>query len=394
MIGVVAAIGAALLTAAVPPALAAPVRAEQTAHPSAYQEDLARLDRDIAAAEPGRLVYARYARATLTGDFGDFARADEEVQRAFAESTGAATWHDPTGAPPEELLLFRATLDFHLHRLAAAERALGALDRLAGLSYARQLTADIALQEGRYEEASRAYQALLAEERSWDHLTRVAYFEWKTGHPKRADALYAEAQEDLTVKQMRSFAWVEVQRGLIDFDRGRYRDALAHYRRAERAYSGYWVIEEHIAQVLARLGRSEEAIALYRRVADETGNPEYVAALANLVAAGDPAEAEALYGRADALFAERYALFPEAALGHYLQVLLSRRPIGPDLLPLAERNVALRPNADSKLLLAQVCATLGDTARARELVEEIEATPWRPAGLRELDRNLHARHGR
>lgn len=271
--------------------------------PSAYDEELARIDREIAAAGPDRLVYLLYTRASLTADFQDFARAEREIERALRE-------------PADELFLFRATLNVKLHRLAAAKDDLRRLARLAGAPYARLLGADIALQEGRLAEARKTCGELLAEDRSWDHLVRVAHLEWKTGHPGRADALYAEAQDGLTAKEMRSFAWVEVQRGLIDLEARRHEDALAHYRRAGRAYSGYWLVDEHMAEVLDLLGRAEEAAELYEKVVERTRNPEYVSALADIVARRDPAAAAALHRRADALFEERFALYPEAARGH------------------------------------------------------------------------------
>jgi tetratricopeptide (TPR) repeat protein len=343
--------------------------------PSAYDEELARIDHEIAAAAPDRLVYLLYTRASLTADFADFARAEQEIERALRE-------------PADELFLFRATLRVKLHRLAAAQDDLRRLTRLAGAPYVRLLGADIAMQEGRYGEARRAYGELLAEDRTWDHLARAAYFEWKTGHPERADALYAEAQDELTAKEMRSFAWVELQRGLLDLDRRRYADALAHYRRADRAYSGYWLVEEHIAEVLGLLGRMDEAVEIYERVIEKTRNPEYVSALGSLLASSDPAAAEELYHRADALFEERFARYPEAAAGHYVEHLLQRKQAGPKLLELAEMNQRLRPNAESKLLLAKACLKLGREARARALLAEVMATPWRSQDLVELKSRL------
>jgi tetratricopeptide (TPR) repeat protein len=364
---------ARLLLCAVAVALAAVTPAAGA--PSAYDEELARLDREIAAAGPGRLPFLLYTRASLTADFADFARAEQEIESALRQ-------------PADEPLLLRASLHVKLHRLSAARDDLGRLTRLAGAPHVRLLRADIALQEGDYETARKTYAQMLAEERTWDHLARVAYLEWKTGHPARADALYAEAQEELTAKEMRSFAWLELQRGLIDLDLGRPADALAHYRRAERAYSGYWLIEEHIAEALDLLGRTAEAAELYRRVIEKTRNPEYVSALAAIVARRAPAEAEALYRQADDLFRERSARYPEAAMGHYLEHLIERQGAGPELLELAERNHRLRPNAESKLLLARACLRLGQEGRARALLAEIAATPWRSPEAARLKKQL------
>jgi tetratricopeptide (TPR) repeat protein len=175
---------------------------------------------------------------------------------------------------------------------------------------------------------------------------------------------------------MRSYAWVELQRGLLQFEEGHYDAALAHYRRADKAYSGYWLIEEHIAEVLGKLGKTKESIALYEAIVGRTHNPEYVNALARIAGRAD------LYAEADRLNAARFALYPEAAIGHMIRDALARPLPRPDLVQLAQRNVALRPNAESKLLLARSYLKVGDRAAAAKLVDEIvKTTPWRTAEL-------------
>lgn len=39
----------------------------------------------------------------------------------------------------------------------------------------------------------------------------------KMGDRSGADQLYLEAEDEITVKEMRSYAWVELQRGVLDF---------------------------------------------------------------------------------------------------------------------------------------------------------------------------------
>ena len=47
-----------------------------------------------------------------------------------------------------------------------------------------------------------------------------------------------------TAKQMRAYAWLEMQRGRMSFQRGRQDRALASYERANAAYSGYWLMSK------------------------------------------------------------------------------------------------------------------------------------------------------
>ena len=159
----------------------------------------------------------------------------------------------------DDLYYFSAHLNFKLHRLPAAQSAIALMRQDDSSLSLQALRADLALQQGRYAEALQGYESLNAEKRSWDALSRLAYYRLKTGQPETADELYRQAAELIPAKDMRSYAWVELQRGLVNLEYGHYAPALEHYRLAERAYSGYWLIEEHIAEVLHRLGRDNEA---------------------------------------------------------------------------------------------------------------------------------------
>jgi tetratricopeptide (TPR) repeat protein len=356
--------------------------------PTDYEAELGKIRGEIAALgdvfqgpadleKVSKYAFLKYRYASLTADFADFAAAESALDEAIRKV-----------GPSEDLLLLKANFDFKLHRLGRTKEDLEKVPDLADSPQARALRADLDFQEGRYAEARKGYEEALRKKRTWDNLARLAYLESKTGNVTAAERLYAEAQDEITAKEMRSYAWVELQRGLLDLDRGRHEEALAHYRRAGRAYSGYWLIEEHIAEVLALLGRPAEAAELYRGIIQRTRNPEFVSALAGLAGRKDPARAAALYAEAERLFEAQSRLYPEAAIGHYLKSLIDRPEIHPKLLEMAERNVALRPNAESKLLLARACLKLGQPARARALVGEILDTPWRTPELARFARQI------
>ena len=339
--------------------------------PTDYELELKKIDASLAA-KPTTLrgTGFLYQRAALTADFNDFRAAERAIEQAFAEV-----------GPSEDLLLLRANFNFKLHRLDAAENDLRVLD--AETLGVEALRADLAFQRGRYDEARRGYTHEVELAGKWDDYARLAYLQSRTGDFAAADRSYAQAEEQISVKEMRSYAWVELQRGLLLFERGRYEDALAHYRKADRAYSGYWLIEEHIAEVLDRLGKRSEAIAMYEKIIATTHNPEYVNALARITGRND------LYAEADRLNAARFALYPEAAIGHLIRDALARPIPRPDLVQLAARNVALRPNAESKLLLARAFLKVNDRAAAAKLIDEIvKTTPWRTAELDEVRRAL------
>ena len=345
-----------------------------------YEAELQAIDSDLADAErvvgPERALRRAglsYRRAALTADFHDLRKAEVELEEAMRA----------VGAVPE-LLWLRANLHYKVHRFDAAERDLQTLgDELPGVA---SLRADIALQRGRYDEARRGYLAAIERRGKWDDLARLAYLQSRTGRYSAADETYARAEGEISAKEMRLFAWVELQRGILDLEQRRYEAALAHYRRAERAYSGYWLIDEHIAEVLDLMGRSGEAERVYERIIGVTRNPEYVSALARIVARRDRAAADVLYAEADRLHEERLAVYPEAATGHLLRDALARDDARSDLLQLAMRNYELRPNGESKLLLARAYMKRNERETAGRLLDEIAATEWRTRELEELRR--------
>lgn len=283
------------------------------AGPTDYDKELQRIDTELATAKDAKRVQLLYQRASLTNDYKDF----RAVELALAKT---------------KLPVVKAHLDYTLHRLHEAKKC----------DCDPALMADIAYQEGRNREANRMYQALPP---TWDNLARRAYFLSKIGQDRAADELYAKAAEELTAKQMRDFAWVELQRGILDLENGHQTKALAHYDRAAAAWSGWWLIDEHRAEVLYLLGRTDEAIALYRDVIARTKKPEFISALAAIL------KSEEMFVEADKAFEAEMALYPEATIGHYIKHLMLRGGDRDLILRLAQRNYELRPNIDARFML-------------------------------------------
>jgi tetratricopeptide (TPR) repeat protein len=180
------------------------------------------------------LGYLSYELASLRGDVAEIERADALVDDLLGR---IGPWPD--------LCVLKATIDVKLHRVEEVRGRLDVVPGLAETPDGRRLLADVAVQEGRWEDA----RTLLAELSSSQDLARLAEVERLVGAYDEADRLYALAEDDLSAKQMRSFAWLEVQRGALDVARGRYADARAHYELAERAYSGYWLVGKHVAEL-------------------------------------------------------------------------------------------------------------------------------------------------
>ena len=261
--------------------------------PSDYDIELRQLDAAIGGTEPGaernvatagQYLYLLYSRASLTGDPAGFARALSVVESM------------PESLPRMNML--RAKLDYQLHRLPEFRQRLADLmqdpdDEVIAL------TADLATQEGRYDAARQSYEAAILGEASWDRLARLAFVYGVRGEINIAQQLYARAADQLDARQMRHYAWIEVQQGALEFRRGQFDAARKHYERADRAYSGYWLVADHLAELSAAERRFDDAIALYRRVLQQAPRPDLQQALGDVYSlAGNSAQSNLWHERA------------------------------------------------------------------------------------------------
>lgn len=361
---------------------------------SNYEQALRRLDFEArsdaadAASRPGEWLFEEalartlIARAKLTGNYADFAAAQAAVDRAFASA--------PPGTGPH---LTAAMLAFSLHRLDEAERM---LDRVANyavppaggdLAEVLGMRGDIARYRGDTATALRFYrEAERTVPGSADF--RMAVHHSHAGRPDEADAALVRVEAALPQRTRRARAQIALLRGVVQLDNGRLEAALERFREADRLFPGWWLIEEHIAEVLALTGQGDEAEAILRDVVRRTGHPEYMDALAGLMRSrGDIAGARRWTVLARHGWNSRIRLFPEAAYGHGIDHCLDAGDAG-CALALAERNHRARPFGEAKLKLARALALAGRVAEARAMIDEASAAGWRPADIRAARREL------
>lgn len=317
-------------------------------------------------------LHLRHAR--LTGDYDSYGRAEDALARAFALA--------PEGTGP---LLARAQLNFALHRFERVEADLQRLEAQRGAAKYKDtidgIRADLAFYGGRYDEAARRFDALALRAPTMDGLVRLANYHAHTGDFDEADRMLARARETVSRRFEHTHAWLELQRGLLDLARGRDTDALAHYQTAAVFFDGWYLVDEHIAEVIARRGNIPGAIERYRDLVARTDNPEFMAALAGaLEEAGRIEEAAEWHARAATAFEQLIERFPSAAGGHALEYFLEhgepRRA-----LELAEANAAARPWGEARVGLARALIRTGALARAESIVHETLETPYRSADL-------------
>lgn len=348
-----------------------------------FEIELEQIDRGIAelegsalslpidSAKVTRFAYLRYQRASLTGNLEELAVADTTLDYAIRHL-----------GPVGDLYFLKANLHFKLHRLQEVEHDLESGRDLLSCLPGRALKADLDFQRGHYEDAKREYEALIDEDRTWDDLARLAYLNFKMGDLAEADRLYDEAVDELTAKEMRHFAWVELQRGVVDLSRGSYDEARVHYQRAERAYSGHWLVDEHLAELLGAEGKGDEAAATYKSVIARVPRPDFQQALGELyLSLGKTEEAESWLDKALAAFLESAARGEVHYYHHLADFYADVRENGPEAVKWARKDLELRKNFSTLAALAWALYRAGEYSNALELMDEALSSGVKDARL-------------
>jgi tetratricopeptide (TPR) repeat protein len=301
---------------------------------AAYAAGAADLDAQVIAAEARisrqpdswmdveRAANMHLNRGRYCDRWDDYAAADSLMARAFEIA--------PEGAGP---FLGRARLNFTMHRFDQVEADLVRAESQLLLSprvhsEIEALRADVALEQGRFDDALAAYRRAAGAQRNFDTLARLAGGLAKSESLDAADATYAQAAAALPRSATKERAWVSLQRGLVALQANDLDRALRHYREAKQQFPGWWLADEHIAEALALQGHDERAMAIYQDVLARTGDPEFMDAMARIYRSrGDEANATHWIALARKGHAARLARFPEAAAGHAKQHVKDFGPI-------------------------------------------------------------------
>jgi len=305
-----------------------------------------------------------YLRARVTGDIDEMARALALTDACVRENPSAS-----------DARLLRAVQLQTLHRFE---------DARAELRRARELGADgrkIAVLERELDwnagvagPTAKAIREEASSESTVASLTRLARLEHDLGQYDEADASYARALGKVESKDPISVAMLEVQRGMNLSDAGRLVEAAETFRNASARLPEYVAAKEHLAETRHRLGRDDEAMALYEEITKVSTDPEFMGALAALYRQrGRVAEADALRARATQRYGELLAKYPAAMAWHAAEFFAGEGADAPRARSLLRKNVELRPNAESLAALARAERAAGEVARADELTRRAEA---------------------
>src|ERR687884_924389 len=138
-----------------------------------------------------------YERESLTGDLNRWAAVDARIDSAL-----------PRLRRPADLYFLKASIALKLHRLADVEAILAMDGDLRDSAPGALLQADVDVQRGLYEAARQRLEGVVRDEPTWDGLARLAHLKGKLGDADGAERLYAEAEDELTAKEMRHYSWV------------------------------------------------------------------------------------------------------------------------------------------------------------------------------------------
>jgi tetratricopeptide (TPR) repeat protein len=341
---------------------------------SSCARELERLDAAVEAAklapstevtERQRAVYLaqlRLSRALLTG-------CDDGL-----DATGefVATAMKRLGAH-EDLVLVGARVAMSGHELGRVEDLLASAPRLRDSPTGRALRADIARQRGQLAAAESAYSGLVEADPSWEHLSGLGLIREDRGDTTAAAELYATAADEIDAKQMRAYAWVELQRGRLCQKQGNDSQADEHYERADRAFSGWWLVAEHRANLLSKTGDFGAAVTVRRRIAAQTGRPDHAHALADeLVRAGRRDEAATHHSTAGRCYQESAERGQRRYLHHYAEFCANVLHDGPRAERIARQDYADRPNGHTGLALARILQAQGKDVERRSLIDSLQ----------------------
>lgn len=102
---------------------------------------------------------------------------------------------------------------------------------------------------------------------------------------RAADELYAKPEQELTAKELRSYAWLERARAELALSGGLLRKAHAHAERAWAAFPGHWKTLELEAKLFAAEGLLDQALARLTGAPQSRSRPESQQAIGEILLA-------------------------------------------------------------------------------------------------------------
>lgn len=339
---------------------------------------VATLTQRVAAEAAGedieKLVSAHWHRFRIIGHLDDAERALALVSDPETPLAGSARGN-----------FLRAVVLAGFHRFSEAEHALQRAEAMghAAAEVARQ-RADLMVALGRYDALNEDFQRSTELIGDFDVLAHRADLRVLKGDLAGAERQYWAAQSLYRDINPVPLAWLHTQMGIALLRFGQIERAAEFFAAAVERLPGYYLAEEHLAECEFLLGRLEQSKARYLRVIESTGQPEFMAALAEVeTARGDSAAAAEWNRRADLAFRRLIDRHGLAFAQHAAEFFLAQGDLA-TAQRLAEDNLALRQDAGSWLLQAEVALAGNDRRAACTALEKVSAARLAPPELNDL----------
>jgi tetratricopeptide (TPR) repeat protein len=301
----------------------------------------------------GLLGLAYQQRARETGDPSWYPKSNGILTRALRLA--------PRDLPATSGLGLLALSRHRFAEALAIGRRAVALSPSTAASYG--IVGDALLELGRYRAAFDMFDTMARLKPGLPAYARISYARELRGDwsgAVQAMRLAATA----AIGQPEPTAWVQVQLGKLDWNRGLYASAAAKYHAALRTFPGYVYALDALAQVAAATGHLDRAIVLERRAEQTIPLPQFVGLLGDLERAAGHGRASL---RAYALIGVIDRLLRANGVRTDLEVALfdADHGIAPaHTLALARRAQHARPSIDGDDVLAWALERNGRCAEA------------------------------
>ena len=335
-----------------------------------------------------RISSAYSQRARLTNSWDDWDKAIEWNTKAFEAA--------PEGSGP---VFERASLNYSLHHFDKVEadiaqyskRLLLKNDQKSAIALMR---GNLAFHSGKLEEAENLYGEARQLDDNASVRVALAYYAFKTAELEKAREHFDKAIDLAPKHDKLTRAWALLQRGIIELDTGNWQDAKRYFEEANTTYGGWFLIEEHLAEVTGLLGNHERAREMYEGIVARVPAGEFMEALADTYESlGDEKKAEQWRARAGEAYARDMKRYPQAVYGHGMDYFLGGEDTA-QALEIAKKNHEARPGFEAKTKLAQAHIRAGQLEEAEALVKAGLEAGWKTADLHATASQLYSLQGK
>lgn len=172
-------------------------------------------------------------------------------------------------------LLLRGHVLHSLHRFQEAETIARQLVKIRRVPFDYGLLGDVLMEQGRLDEAARAYQSMVDLKPSLQSYSRVGHLRWLKGDLEGATQMMEMAARAATPRDPESAAWVFTRLALLQLQAGEPELALRACDTALGFQKDYAPVLLARGRVLLSEARTEHAVEVLSRAAERNPLPEY-----------------------------------------------------------------------------------------------------------------------